>query len=73
MAESAASSETLSPAELAGRFAAEAAQVADRRALEELKGRWTGRKQGVVRALLSRMGEVPPAERREYGQAVNRL
>ncbi|HUF78523.1 MAG TPA: phenylalanine--tRNA ligase subunit alpha [Thermoanaerobaculia bacterium] len=73
MAEAAASSETLSPAELTGRFAAEAAQVADRRALEELKGRWTGRKQGVVRALLSRMGEVPPAERREYGQAVNRL
>lgn len=73
MAGEAASIETLSPAELAGRFAAEAAAVADRRAYEELKGRWTGRRQGIVRTLLSRMGEVPPAERREYGQAVNRL
>jgi len=73
MADPAASTETLSPAELAGRFEAEAAAVADRRGYDELKGRWTGRKQGIVRSLLSRMGEVPPAERREYGQAVNRL
>jgi len=65
--------EGLSPAELAGRFEAEAAEVADRRAYEELKVRWTGRKQGIVRSLLARIGEVPPAERKEYGQEVNRL
>ena len=32
-----------------------------------------GRKQGVVRDLLAGMKSVPPAGRREYGQAVNRL
>src|SRR5436305_2257602 len=30
-------------------------------------------KQAVVRSLLARTGEVPPAERRAYGQAVNAL
>jgi phenylalanyl-tRNA synthetase alpha chain len=63
----------LSPAELAGRFEAEAAEVSDRRAYEELKIRWIGRKQGIVRSLLTRIGEVPPEERKEYGQEVNRL
>jgi phenylalanyl-tRNA synthetase alpha chain len=71
--EAAVSTETLSPAELARRFEAEAAEVSDRRAYEELKSRWTGKKQGVVRSLLARIGEVPPEERKAYGQEVNRL
>ncbi len=55
------------------RFEEEAAAVADRAAWEELRLRWLGRKQGVVRALLARTGEVPAEDRRGYGQAVNEL
>jgi phenylalanyl-tRNA synthetase alpha chain len=54
-------------------FEREAAAVADRPAWEELRLRWAGRKQGVVRALLGRMGQVDAAERRAYGAAVNTL
>ncbi len=61
------------PEELLGTFESEAATVTDRRGYEELRLRWTGRKQGIVRSLLSRIGEVPPEERKDYGQAVNRL
>ena len=61
------------PEELVGTFEAEAAAVRDRRGYEDLRLRWTGRKQGIVRSLLSRIGEVPPEERKDYGQAVNRL
>lgn len=62
-----------SPAELLGRFEVEAEAVTDRRELEDLKVRWTGRKRGIVRSLLARIGEVPPEERKDYGQSVNRL
>jgi phenylalanyl-tRNA synthetase alpha chain len=58
------------------RFDSEAAAVAsggDRAAWEELRLRWIGRKQGIVRSLLSLTGEVPAAERPAYGQAVNAL
>jgi phenylalanyl-tRNA synthetase alpha chain len=58
---------------LAGRFEEESSRVADRAAWEDLRLRWIGRKQGVVRSLLSRTGEVPPEDRRAYGQAVNTL
>ncbi len=67
---------TSSPAELVLRFeaeAAEVAEVADRPAYEALRLRWVGRKQGIVRDLLARIGQVPPAERKDYGQEVNRL
>ena len=60
-------------AELSARFEREADAVAERAAWEELRLRWAGRKQGLVRALLARLGEVPPDERRDFGQAVNAL
>ncbi len=60
-------------AELSRQFEAEAAEVADPAAWEELRIRWLGRKQGIVRARLAAFKEVPPEERRDYGQAVNRL
>jgi phenylalanyl-tRNA synthetase alpha chain len=59
--------------ELAESFESEAAAVADRAAWEELRLRWSGRKQGIVRSLLAKTGEIPPDERRAYGQAVNTL
>ncbi len=55
------------------RFASEAAVVADRAAWDALRVRWVGRKHGVVRELLARLGELPAAERRAYGQGVNVL
>jgi len=64
---------TTNPAELVGRFESEASEVRERAAYDALRLRWTGRKQGIVRALLARIGEVPPDERKEFGQAVNRL
>ena len=57
----------------AGRFEEESSQVADRAAWEDLRVRWVGRKQGIVRSLLSRTGQVPAADRKEYGKAVNDL
>ena len=66
----------LRPEELLGQFEAEAAEVREHHdpgSFEELRLRWVGRKQGLVRSLLSRIGEVPPEERKDFGQAVNRL
>jgi phenylalanyl-tRNA synthetase alpha chain len=60
-------------AALAERFEEEYSQVADRAAWEDLRLRWTGRKQGVIRSLLAQTGQVPAEERRVYGQAVNTL
>ncbi len=54
-------------------FDAEAAAVADRKGWEALRVRWIGRKRGVVRELLARVGQLPPDERRDFGQGVNRL
>ena len=65
--------------ELERRFAAEAAEVADapegeaRERWDALRLAWVGKKQGQVRALLGRMKDIPPEERRSYGQAVNTL
>ncbi len=62
--------------ELAGareRFEAEAAEVGDRAAWDALRVRWVGRKQGVLRELLSRLGALPAAERPAYGEGVNLL
>jgi phenylalanyl-tRNA synthetase alpha chain len=60
-------------ARLRQRFAAEAAAVADRPAWEALRVRWVGRKQGIVRDLLARIGEVPAADRKAFGAEVNQL
>ncbi len=59
--------------QLAQDFEREASAVVNRPAWEELRLRWSGRKQGVVRALLGRMGQVPGPERKAYGAAVNTL
>jgi len=60
-------------AELSEQFEREAAAVEERAAWEDLRLRWAGRKQGLVRSLLARLGEVPQEERRDFGQAVNTL
>ncbi len=39
----------------------------------EVKGRYLGKKRGIVPDLLSALKAVPPEDRREYGQAVNAL
>ncbi len=59
--------------QLTSRFAAEAAAVTDRKAYEDLRLAWTGRKQGILKGLLERMKEVAPEQRRAYGQRVNTL
>ncbi len=59
--------------QLTSRFAAEAAAVTDRKAYEDLRLAWTGRKQGILKGLLERMKEVAPEQRRAYGQGVNTL
>jgi phenylalanyl-tRNA synthetase alpha chain len=59
--------------DLGERFAREAGQVATRADWEALRLAWVGRKQGIVRGLLSRVGEVPGSERKAYGAGVNAL
>lgn len=54
-------------------FERESAAVTDRGAWDELRLRWLGRKRGIVRDLLGRIQTVDPADRRAYGQGVNRL
>ena len=74
MAEDAAATVGLSQIdELTERFAREAAGVSDRAAWEDLRVRWIGRKQGIVRAALDGIKSVEPAQRRAYGEGVNRL
>jgi len=43
----------------------------DLRALDELRVRYLGKK-GALTAQLKRIGELPPEERKDFGQAVNR-
>jgi len=59
--------------ELRERFRGEASAVESRDDWDRLRVRWVGRKQGLLRSLMGRMKEIPPAERRDYGQGVNRL
>jgi phenylalanyl-tRNA synthetase alpha chain len=47
--------------------------VRDRAGWEALRVEWIGRKQGIVRSLLDDIKQVEPADRRAYGEAVNRL
>lgn len=58
---------------LAAQFDQEAAAVTDRGGYDDLRRAWVGRKGGRVRALLAAMKDVAPENRRDYGQAVNRL
>jgi phenylalanyl-tRNA synthetase alpha chain len=50
-----------------------ASAVRDRAGWEALRLQWIGRKQGIVRSLLDDIKQVEPADRRAYGEAVNRL
>ena len=59
--------------ELTERFEREAAGVSGRAAWDDLRVRWIGRKQGIVRAALDGIKSVEPAQRRAYGEGVNRL
>jgi phenylalanyl-tRNA synthetase alpha chain len=59
--------------ELTERFEREAAGVSGRAAWDDLRVRWIGRKQGIVRAALDGIKNVEPAQRRAYGEGVNRL
>ena len=54
-------------------FQEEAAQVEDRESWQLLRVRWIGRKQGIVRSLLGQLKDIPPTERKAFGQAVNQL
>ncbi len=54
-------------------FRDEAAQVADRESWQLLRVRWIGRKQGIVRSLLGQLKDIPPADKKDFGQAVNQL
>jgi phenylalanyl-tRNA synthetase alpha chain len=74
MSEDAAATVGLSQVdELTERFEREAAGVSDRAAWDDLRVRWIGRKQGIVRAALDGIKTVEPAQRRAYGEGVNRL
>jgi len=54
-------------------FEQQASAITDRAAWEALRLHWVGRKAGVVRGLLARISEVPAAERKAFGAAVNEL
>jgi phenylalanyl-tRNA synthetase alpha chain len=66
---------TASPTDLAGleqRAVAELAACGDEPALRAWNTRYFG-KQGEIALALRRVGEVPPAERKVYGQEANRI
>ncbi len=61
------------PAALASEFDLSLTTVVDRPSWEALRLHWTGKKQGVLRSLLEAIGKIPAAERKAYGEQVNRL
>jgi phenylalanyl-tRNA synthetase alpha chain len=54
-------------------FEAAARQVHSRAGWENLRVHWVGRKQGLLRELLDEIKKKDPAQRRSYGEDVNRL
>ena len=54
-------------------FEREASAALDRADWEPLRLKWLGRKKGIVRGLLARLGGLDPDQRRSFGQAVNEL
>jgi phenylalanyl-tRNA synthetase alpha chain len=54
-------------------FQRELAAAAEESQVLEVKGRFLGKKRGVVQDLLAALKETPPEERRAFGQAVNAL
>jgi phenylalanyl-tRNA synthetase alpha chain len=60
-------------AQTGGDFDAALAAAGDAKALEELRVRYFGRKGGLVPALFSKLKSVPPDQKREVGDALNKL
>jgi phenylalanyl-tRNA synthetase alpha chain len=60
-------------AEALARFETQVAGVSDRAAWEELRLEWFGKKRGKVRDFESRIREIEPEKRRDWGQGVNTL
>ncbi len=60
-------------AEARARFETALRAVQNRAQWEELRLEYVGRKQGLVRQFLDRIGQVPPAERKAWGQETNAL
>ncbi len=54
-------------------FQRELAAASEESQVLEVKGRYLGKKRGVVQDLLAALKEIPPEERRAFGQAVNAL
>src|SRR4051812_48067563 len=59
--------------QLAQSFARDLAAAADSRALDDVRVRWFGRKGGVVPSLFSRLKEVPKEQKKDVGDALNKL
>lgn len=57
---------------LESEFLRELGQVSDLRSLQELKAHYLGKK-GIITQKLKAIKDVPPEERKEYGQRVNKL
>jgi phenylalanyl-tRNA synthetase alpha chain len=60
-------------AQAGNEFDAALAAASDARALDELRVRYFGRKGGIVPALFSKLKSVPPDQKREAGDALNKL
>ena len=53
------------------RFEQEASEVSDRAQWDELRLRWIGRKQGLVKELLSRLRDLPAEQREAWREIFN--
>src|ERR1051326_1838919 len=60
-------------AKVSGEFDAALAAANDKRALDDLRVHYFGRKQGLVPALFARLREVPKEQKKEAGDALNKL
>jgi phenylalanyl-tRNA synthetase alpha chain len=49
------------------------AAAGDARALDELRVRWFGRKEGLIPALFTRLKDVPKEQKKDVGDALNKL
>jgi phenylalanyl-tRNA synthetase alpha chain len=49
------------------------AAAGDARALDELRVRWFGRKEGLIPALFARLKDVPKEQKKDVGDALNKL
>jgi phenylalanyl-tRNA synthetase alpha chain len=60
-------------AKVSGEFDAALAAANDKRALDDLRVHYFGRKQGLVPALFARLREVPKEQKKDAGDALNKL